>query len=192
MSTGIAYPSDYYVDEGEQKKLYQSETLKKRLKLTLGHISSVRFLSAYDSSLVEQNYENNVEEELLATSFFEHSNNDFYPAFYPLEKEAEEFLSEKNLEESIKWLKNVTHDYFPGSNLKIELLPGEENEDDLLSLEVHGSFPVREFRERSHRLCNAMIEAGHRSLYLLLGIYQRRVKGSGRQTISWYGEISDK
>jgi len=95
-----------------------------------------------------------------------------------------EFINMHNLTDSIQWLKIVAPNFFPGANFKIELLPAEEDNSSIVSLKVYGSFTIDEFREKRHRLGQAMLSANYKELYEMISIFQRRINNSGWQEFS--------
>ena len=97
-----------------------------------------------------------------------------------METEATALVRARELQEEVRWLRQAAPEFFSGAEFEIEPLPAEDGEESLLALRVYGSFPAAEFRERAHRLCTAMIEAGQRSLYEAVSIFQRSVPPGGR------------
>jgi len=110
--------------------------------------------------------------------------------FSPLSQETIEYLGEQGLYESVVWFQTAAPQYFAGANFELDLLPPEEDEGSLLVFKVFGSFDGAEFRKRRHLMCQAMLMAKHKPLYEVISIFQRGVRGCGRETISWYGTVS--
>ncbi len=115
---------------------------------------------------------------------------DLAPAFNKLDEETAEFVVERGLTDSVAWLQASTPRFFDGTDFEIDLLPAEDGEENLLALKVYGAFSSSEFRNRRHRICEAMLAGNHRTLYEVISIFQRRVTGSGWQTFSWYSSLS--
>jgi hypothetical protein len=113
-------------------------------------------------------------------------------AFKPLTEETAKFLLERDLQESAIWLQITAPKFFEGASLEIDLLPAEDGEDSLLALRVYGSIGATEFRNRRQALCTVMLETGHRQLYEVISIFQRRVQDSGWQMFSWYSAVSSE
>jgi len=111
------------------------------------------------------------------------------PAFNELNEETIEFVKRHSLQEGINWLQTAIPMFFLGADFEIELLSAEE-EEDILGVRVYGSLSTSVFRERRHALCKAMKEAGHRRLYEVISIFQRRTRGYGWQAVSWYSALS--
>ena len=112
------------------------------------------------------------------------------PAFKQLDEETMQFLIERDLTAGVAWLQTATPRFFDGTDFEINLLLTEDGEENLLALKVYGAFSSSEFRGRMHRICEAMLAANHRRLYEFIGIFQRRVTGSGRKAFSEYSSLS--
>jgi len=111
------------------------------------------------------------------------------PTFNELNGETLEFVKRHSLQEGINWLQTAIPTFFPGADFEIEIIPGEE-EEDILGVRVYGSLSTPVFREIRHALCKAMKQAGHRKLYEVVSIFQRRTRGYGWQAVSWYSALS--
>ena len=120
------------------------------------------------------------------------TDNDFSSSFNKLDTETEIFISNNDLLASLRWLQAAASQYFCGADFEISLLPAEQGEEDLLAFKVFGSFSVSEFRKQRHLLCEAMLAAGHKTLYKIISIFQRRIHDSGRQALSWYRTLSKR
>ena len=119
-----------------------------------------------------------------------HTSADITPAYGTLDEATQAFVRENGLNESVRWLQSVTPEFFDGAEFEIEALPADEGESEALALRVFGCFSPAEFRERRGNMCRAMLEAGHRTLYKAVGIFQRRMAPSGWQRLSCYGSFS--
>ena len=126
----------------------------------------------------------------LRHTLFDLTDFDLAPAFNKLDEETAQFVVEHDLVDGVAWLQATTPRFFDGADFEIELLPADDEEDNLLSLKVYGWFNSSEFRKRRHGMCEAMLLADHRSLYEVISIFQRRVTGSGWQAFSWYSSLS--
>ena len=115
---------------------------------------------------------------------------DLKPSFAPMAEDTLKFVSQADLREGIVWLQSTAPHYFPNAGFQVDVFVAEEGEESMLSLEVYASFPPDEFRERRHRLCEAMLDAGHRRLYMTISIFQRRIARSGCEGLSWYRTAS--
>jgi hypothetical protein len=103
------------------------------------------------------------------------------------------FAVSHDLLESLRWLKTAVPQFFVGADFEIDLLQAQEDdEDDMISLRVYAAFEMSEFRENRHRICRAMLDAGHKSLSEVISIFQRRTRGRGWQELSWYGTASQE
>ncbi len=92
-----------------------------------------------------------------------------------LEKEeVSNLIAGRGLGSSIDWLGVAIADMFDGSNFEISLLPDEDREDTILSIAVHSDYKSADFRTRMHLLCDAMLKEGHKYLYAVASIFQRR------------------
>lgn len=112
------------------------------------------------------------------------------PALIKLDEETVQFIVERDLTAGVAWLQTAALRFFDGTDFEINLLPTEDGEENLLALKVYGAFSSSEFRGRMHRICEAMLAANHRRLYEFIGIFQRRVTGSGRKAFSRYSSLS--
>ena len=109
-----------------------------------------------------------------------------FPLYNQMDEETLKFVKQSGLTESIFWLEIVAPKFFEGAEFEIYLLPGEEGDIDMLVLRVHGSLSASEFREKRYLLCDAMLDAGHKKLFEILSIFQRRIPENARQAISRY------
>jgi len=125
-----------------------------------------------------------------ATSIPETTEPDVAPVFQMLSDETNRFVLEHHLEASVEWLKVVARNCFPGASFELDLDYCDDDDGQTLALAVYGQFEVRDFRERRHELTDAMQKAGHTALYMILGIFQRSVQGSGWEALSSYRRIS--
>lgn len=100
----------------------------------------------------------------------------FFPPSITITPEAEEYISQNHLEKSLDWLKTTAPGFFHGARFLIDLSPLDDDESEMITLEVFASFPVPEFREQTHQLCEKMRREGHDLLDNLIGIFQRRSK----------------
>jgi hypothetical protein len=78
------------------------------------------------------------------------------------------------ISDSIVWLKTIVPKHFGDSKFDLEFIPGEEENDWLLALVIYGSFSVLEFRSRRHAICNEIRDAGHKIIYDMFCVFQRR------------------
>lgn len=111
-------------------------------------------------------------------------------AFSRLDEKTAEFIRDRDLLAGVAWLQMAASHYFDGADFAIELLPAEEAEESLLALKVFGAFDPPSFRQRRRAMCEEMLRAGHKALYEIISVFQRRVLASGRQAFSWYGSLS--
>jgi hypothetical protein len=125
----------------------------------------------------------------ILAQFLEDSEMEVSPAFNELDDETLSFIERLSLWDGISWLQVAIPKFFFGADFEIEILPAEE-EEDILGVRVYGSLSTSVFRERRHALCKAMKEAGHRRLYEVISIFQRRTRGYGWQAVSWYSALS--
>lgn len=152
----------------------------------------------------ERNWQSNITEELknILNSFYSHrmewavtpgffkiTGNEIFPMHNILNEDTVTFIKQYRLQQSIAWLFTAVSNFFPGADYEIELLPGENEEENLLALRVYGSLSTSVFRERRHALCKSMIESGHSNLYEVISIFQRRMRNDGREAISWYSSL---
>lgn len=126
----------------------------------------------------------------VVTQPLEVTDTEIFPIVNKLSEETIEFIEQHHLREGVDWLQIVTPDIFPGVNFEIELLSGEDEEENMLALRVYGSFSNSDFRERRHAMCRAMRENDHRNLYDVISIFQRRICIDGRQLVSWYSSLA--
>jgi len=108
-----------------------------------------------------------------------------------LDEKTLDFVERFSLQEGVSWLLVTVPEYFNGADFEIELIDAEEDEE-ILAVRVYGTLSASEFSERRHLLCKAMKEAGHRRLYEIISIFQRRTHGDGWETISWYSSLSEE
>ena len=128
----------------------------------------------------------------IERKFIELTENDIGPTCNEPDEETIEFIKTQNLLESISWLQTTTPRFFPSTDFEIELLPAEDKEEPMLALRIYGAIPVKEFRNKRHAICDAMLEAGHKKLYSIISIFQRRIQNLGRETLSWYSAVSEE
>lgn len=114
------------------------------------------------------------------------------PVFLELTEKTRAFVQQRELQQSVAWLKAAAPGYFPGASFDLESVEGEDDSEDALALRVYASFPTTEFSERRHRMCEAMADAGHKQLRDLIGVFQRRIPGRGWQALPWYRSISKR
>jgi hypothetical protein len=100
-----------------------------------------------------------------------------------------EFIAGNRLTNSIIWLQTVAPIIFESADFEIDVLPAEEAEQPLLALRVYASYSVSQFRTRRHRLCEAMLAAGHRDLYDVISVFQRREQTHEWQVLSYYSTL---
>jgi len=112
------------------------------------------------------------------------------PAFGTLSEKVAEFIEQESLQDAMIWLITNSPRFFPGASFEVDVLDHEEGEDALVALEIHGEFPTKEFRERRHRICEALLAAGFRHLHQLISIFQRSEHVCGRQVFSWYSSVT--
>jgi hypothetical protein len=74
--------------------------------------------------------------------------------------------------EALQWLKSAVPQFFPGAGFEIALAAPNPTYD--VFLRVYSSFEPADFHERRHKLSEAMLEAGHKDLYEVLGVFQLR------------------
>jgi len=104
-----------------------------------------------------------------------------------MEEQTAEFVREHGLQESILWLISAAPAFFQGATFELDLMHDAENGDDLLAMKVFGHFPMTVFRRQRRLMHQAMMDAGHKKLSSVLGIFQRRIRSNGRQGVCWYG-----
>lgn len=126
----------------------------------------------------------------IATPLLEDTETEISPAFNKLNEEAIEFVEQLSLREGVDWLQVAIPYFFSGADFEIELLPAEEEKENMLAVRVYGSLSASEFRERRHAMCKALREAGHKRLYEVISIFQRRTRNDGWQAVSWYSSLS--
>jgi len=107
----------------------------------------------------------------------------------PSEK-VSEFIEGESLHDAAAWLIANAQRFFPGASFELDVLDHEEGEDALLALRIQSDFATRDFRERRHRICDAMLAAGFRRLHQLISIFQRSEDICGRQVFSWYSSVT--
>ncbi|MFQ5736896.1 MAG: hypothetical protein ACE5GY_08555 [Thermodesulfobacteriota bacterium] len=103
--------------------------------------------------------------------------------------ETEEFIREHSLDKGVEWIKTNAPVFFPNADFEIEVLPADEGEDNILALTVYDTLPVPEFRKKTHAICEAMVTAGYKDIYEIIGIVQRRPHNDARQAISQYSSL---
>ena len=111
---------------------------------------------------------------------------DFSVALNVLDDETEVYIQRLELRNAVAWLQSSVSAFFPGTEYEIGVLPAEDGEDAMLALRVYGAMSAPDFREKRHAICRAMLDAGHRGLYDVISIFQRRTQTSGRQVFSYY------
>jgi len=94
------------------------------------------------------------------------------------------FIQRNNLSNAIKWLKIVVPHYFPDTNCEIAIIPSGDEDTEVLALRVYGSMQVSQFREQRHLLLTAIKDAGHKKLYDIISIFQRRIEKNEWQRVS--------
>jgi len=119
------------------------------------------------------------------------TDSEFNPAYNRLENETVQFVMDHGLATSVAWLQIATPQFFRCADFEIDLLPAEDNEDNLLGLKVYSNFTALEFRERRHGICEAMLEARHKDLHRIISIFQRRTQSHGREPISLYSTLAE-
>ena len=111
---------------------------------------------------------------------------DFSASLNVLDDDTEAYIQRLQLRDAVAWLQATVPAFFPGTEYEIGVLPAEDGEDAMLALRVYGAMPAAEFREQRHAICQAMLDAGHRGLYDVISVFQRRTQASGRQVFSYY------
>jgi len=111
---------------------------------------------------------------------------DFSASLNVLDDETEAYIQRLQLTDAVAWLQERVLAFFPGTEYEIGVLPAEDGEDALLALRVYGAMAAAEFREKRHAISQAMLDAGHRGLYEVISIFQRRTQTSGLQVLSYY------
>ena len=114
---------------------------------------------------------------------------DFSAAFNVIDDETEAYIQRLQLRDAVAWLQDRVLAFFPGTEYEIGVLPAEDGEDAMLALRVYGAMSAAEFREKRHAICQAMLDAGHRGLYEVISIFQRRTQASGWQVLSYYSAV---
>lgn len=114
---------------------------------------------------------------------------DIAPSFSKPNDETKQFVSENKLGEAVMWLQSATPGFFSGATFEIEVLPMQEDDSPLLALRIFSSFDAIEFRGRRHQLCESMLQDGHKNLYDVISVFQRRVSGNGWKAVSWRSSI---
>ncbi|NQT18739.1 MAG: hypothetical protein HQ592_03475 [Planctomycetes bacterium] len=148
--------------------------------------TTLNFVDATDRS--RQSWGPKEIEWSVDTSCFEVTEPDHGHTFNPLSERTSRFVLARGLRESVEWLRTEAPKFFPDACFEMDLQRGEDEEDDLLALTVHSSFDPMDFRKRRHQLSDAM-EVDHNGLHEVLGVFQRRVHRSGRQTFPFYSKI---
>lgn len=116
--------------------------------------------------------------------FIHLTKTDFAPASNRLTDETSQFVRDHDLIASVMWLQTTTPQFFKSADFEIDLLPTEDDEDNLLGLKVYSTFTASEFRERRHGICEVMLEAGHKDLHRIISIFQRRTQSHGWEIFS--------
>jgi hypothetical protein len=124
------------------------------------------------------------------TLLVERTESDFLPTYNNLDEETAEYVQRLRLREGIAWLHTAVPSFFPCADFEISVLPAEDGEDRMLALKIYDALPVAGFHEKRHAICKAMLKAGHKHLYDVISIFQRRVSAGGRQALSWYCKVS--
>lgn len=114
---------------------------------------------------------------------------DFVAAFSVLDAETQAYVQRLQFGNAIAWLRVAVSKVFPGNEYEISVLPADDGEEAMLAVRVYGAMPAAEFREKRHALCQAMLNAGHRGLYEVVSIFQRRARSSGLQVLSYYSAV---
>ena len=136
--------------------------------------NSLQFISATSMKLVDKG------KSLKDTKIL------VFPKRSILNGETEEFIEKYQLRNGINWLQTAIKDFFPDADYEIEILASEDGEENMLALRVYGSLSASEFREQRHAICKAMISAGHKNIFEVISIFQRRMRNDGRKAISCY------
>jgi hypothetical protein len=111
--------------------------------------------------------------------------------FSKIEDDAADFVEQHELRASFTWLQSAAPRFFPAADFGVSVVSAENDEERLLALCIYDCLNPVEFRQRRHALCRAMQEMGHRTLYRLTSIFQRRGPGHGRPIVSWYSSLSE-
>jgi len=114
---------------------------------------------------------------------------DFSAAINVLDDETEAYIQRLQLRDAVAWLQATVPAFFPGTEYEIGVLPAEDGEDAILALRVYGAMSAAAFREKRHAICQAMLDEGHRGLYEVISIFQRKAQASGRQVFSHYSAV---
>jgi len=114
---------------------------------------------------------------------------DFSAALNALDDETEAYIQRLQLRDAVAWLQATVPAFFPGTEYEIGVLPADDGEEAMLAVRVYGAMSAVAFREKRHAICQAMLDAGHRGLYGVVSIFQRRTQASGRQVLSYYSAV---
>jgi len=129
--------------------------------------------------------------ELVAKNKFLNATENFvFPAHNILDDDTKIFIEHRQLSADMGWLQTAVSCFFPGTDFELELLPADEEEENLLALRVYCSLSSSDFRKKRHAICKAMLEAGHENLFRVISIFQRRMHFDGREAFSWYSSLS--
>ncbi|MBI5723201.1 MAG: hypothetical protein HZA50_04525 [Planctomycetes bacterium] len=112
------------------------------------------------------------------------------PPCNKLDEKTVQFVKNHDLSYSVSWLQTATPVFFNGAGFEIDMLPEENEDESLLAIRVFSNFNATEFRDRRHRFCESMLQAGHTRLHELSCIFQRRLDESGWKAFSWYSTLS--
>jgi len=105
-------------------------------------------------------------------------------------EDAVAYARQKNLSSGMIWLLAKAPAFFPGADLEIDIFPQEEGEEGSLVLRVWSPFSSKDFRACVRNFGAAAVRAGHRDLYMILGVFQRRSQSYGRQIVSGDSTVS--
>lgn len=128
----------------------------------------------------------------LELTSFKVTECDLSPILAKFNEETSQFIDAHDLRAGVAWLQAVSPGFFSGATFEIDALPREDGEEGFLALRVFSSFSAEQFRGRRHQLCESMLRAGHRGLYEVLSVFQRRVEPNGWQAFSWYRLLSSE
>jgi len=112
------------------------------------------------------------------------------PPVAKVEERAADFVDREALHEAIVWLLANMAQFFPGASFQLDVLDSDEGEEALLAVRTYGDFSAKSFRERRHRMCEAILAAGFTRLHQVISIFQRSEHDRGRQILSWYSSVS--
>jgi hypothetical protein len=123
------------------------------------------------------------------TNLVKRTEIDYSAPLDVLDDETEEYIQRLRLTDAVAWLQPRVSAFFPGLEYEISVLPAEDGEEGMLALRVYGAMSAAEFREQRHAICQAMLDAGHRGLYDVISVFQRRMRTSGRQVLYRYSSV---